>query len=314
MAVDDDLELPQYDCVAAFLDSLEHERNYSKHTVRNYRVDLLGYLRYCMRYSVDALHPSTRELRGFLADQDAARYSRKTINRRLSSLRSFFRWLNVNEISDSGSASAVRGPKIPRHLPHVLGAGEVEKLFSTLQMDVDAAQQDEEQAPLALRDKALFEFMYATGARVSEVAGATLASVDFSSRQATLFGKGSKERIVPLHEQCVQALKTYLQQGRPALEGRQSTDALFISTRGKALSADSIRKIFKERMALAGLGDGLSPHAMRHTFATDLLDGGADLRTVQELLGHASLSTTQIYTHLTPERLKTIHSQAHPRA
>ena len=170
-----------------------------------------------------------------------------------------------------------------------------------------------------MRDAAFFEVLYATGARISEVANLTLPQVNCASGRMRLMGKGSKERDVILHKQCVNALELYIQHSRPLLLTKQKgtekpSDALFLSKTGRPLSADSLRKIFKRRIVEAGLDPSLSPHAMRHTFATDMLNGGADLRSVQELLGHASLSTTQIYTHLSSARLKAVHAQAHPRA
>ena len=304
--------VPGFEEMKQFISSLQRERNYSPHTFRAYECDLKGYLRFSSRMEFDAFNPTPRQLRGYLADMDAARYSRKTINRRLSALSSFFRWLNVMDLSSSGSASAVSGPKLPKHLPHVLSASDIDALFADLELPQEQFENGEVDA-VALRNKALFEFMYATGARVSEVSRITLENIQWGSGQALLFGKGSKERIVPLHEQCLLALREYCEKGRPLLSFRPSVTQVFLSTRGNPLSTGAIRKIFKDEMARLGLDESLSPHAMRHTFATDFLDGGADLRSVQELLGHASLSTTQIYTHLTPERLKAVHSQAHPR-
>ena len=307
-----------------YLDSLSGERNYSPNTVRGYKTDLESYFFYAYRMNVEPLAPTTRQLRGYLADQDRARYSRKTINRRLSALRTFFRWLNVSNISTSNAISAVQGPKIPKHLPHIFSEAEIDNLFDTLEKDIEIASRmaqingDTTSEALSMRDDALFEVLYASGARVSEIAGMKLSQIDFSINQVKLFGKGSKERIVPLHQRCVDALRKYVDEGRPLLldprKRSQKNDAVFLSRTGNPLSADSIRKIFKSKLEKCGLDTSMSPHAMRHTFATDLLDGGADLRSVQELLGHASLSTTQIYTHLTPERLKAAHSQAHPRA
>ncbi len=310
--------------VECFLASLTGERNYSAHTVRAYKTDLNTFFHYANRQLFDPLAPTTRQLRGYLADQDKARYSRKTINRRLSALRSFFRWLNVSQRAASNAVSAVQGPKIPKHLPLVFSASELDALFDSLDRELKEAQRVTEEGKreagqaLVLRDEALFELLYASGARVSELAGLTCAQLDLSAGQLRLFGKGSKERIVPLHGQCIKVLQAYLETARPVLLAKRGDkkggDAVFLSKTGRPLSADAIRKAFKAQMMKAGLDAAFSPHAMRHTFATDLLDGGADLRSVQELLGHASLSTTQIYTHLTPERLKAAHLQAHPRA
>ena len=319
--------------VEGFLSFLYGQRNYSAHTVRAYETDVRTYFRYAKRLDFDALAPSTRNVRGYLSDQMSAGYSRKTINRRLSSLRTFFRWLNVSQISSCNTVSAVQGPKIAHHLPHVLSTAEIDALFAVLendacfetgteeagvQLSVPTAPTNVKEA-LALRDEAIFEVLYATGARISEVAGLTVSSVNCDAARMRLMGKGSKERDVVLHDRCVSVLERYLAAARPLLAAKNSnalgdSAAFFLSKSGKPLSADSLRKIFKEHVLETGLDPSLSPHAMRHTFATDMLNGGADLRTVQELLGHASLSTTQIYTHLTSDRLKAAHAQAHPRA
>ena len=321
--------------IASFLDYLRDQRNYSVHTVRNYETDIRTYFRYTKRFEIEPLSPSTKDVRGYLSDQMNARYSRKTINRRLSALRTFFRWLNISQLSECNTVSALQGPKLSKHLPHVLSPQELEVLFSSLEgelfeepgsagttslalsaIDTEDTKALKAQA-LTHRDAAIFEVLYATGARVSEVAGLTLAQLDLPHYQLRLLGKGSKERSVIIHEQCRSVLQSYIDTWRPYLQkfcGNNEEQAVFLSHTGRQLSADSIRKIFKDYVAKAGLDPSLSPHAMRHTFATDMLNGGADLRSVQELLGHASLSTTQIYTHLTPERLREAHAQAHPRA
>jgi integrase/recombinase XerD len=167
--------------------------------------------------------------------------------------------------------------------------------------------------PLGLRDRAVLEVLYATGARVSEVSSLELRDLDLSQGQVTLMGKGSKERIVPMHRIAVETVRRYLREARPMLLSGASGDTLFLSVRGRQYSADAIRRMFKRNTALVGAASALSPHALRHSFATHLLDSGADLRTVQELLGHVALSTTQIYTHLSTQRLQDVHRNAHPR-
>ena len=164
-----------------------------------------------------------------------------------------------------------------------------------------------------MRDQALLEFLYACGARISEASGLHSDCVDFDQCQVKVFGKGGKERIIPLHDLCIETMKRYFYDYRPVLLRDKSSPYFFVSTRGNQMGTDAMRKMFKETVREAGLDDSLSPHDMRHTFATDLLAGGADLRSVQEMLGHSSLSTTQIYTHLTPARLKQVHRLAHPR-
>ena len=304
---------PSLALLDGFIESLKVEKAASNHTMRSYRTDLESFLRWCSRKNVDPLHATHRQLRGYLGEMDAARYARSTINRRLSSLRGFYGWMSVNGYIGADPTGALSGPKQNKHLPHVLKHDEMTRLL-LVNAPVDAAGNPREQTARELRNQAVLEFLYACGARISEAAGLTLGDVDFEQRQVKIFGKGRKERIVPLHDLCIETMQRYLIEARPQLLGGKDTDRFFVSNKGNPMSADSMRKMFKDTVRAAGLDDRLSPHDMRHTFATDLLDGDADLRSVQEMLGHASLSTTQIYTHLSPARLKQAHNQAHPRA
>lgn len=298
--------------VQGFCDAMRFEHNASVHTVRAYRIDLMDYARWAYREGIDPLMATHRQLRRYLGELDRAQYSRTTINRRLSALRSFFRWLNVTGTIQEDPASILQGPKQQKSLPHVIRPNDMVKLLSVYGKR-DAAGRPREQSSTDLRNQALLEFLYACGARISEASGLLMANVDFARGQVKVFGKGSKERIIPLHDMAVSCMRTYALVARPTILGERTCDYFFVSTRGNRMGTDAMRKMFKEALRLAGLDETLSPHDMRHTFATDLLDGGADLRSVQEMLGHASLSTTQIYTHLTPGRLKQVHSQAHPR-
>ena len=297
----------------AFLESLRVEQNASEHTIRGYSVDIDAFLRWCARTSHDPLIIDHKGLRSYLGELDAARYKRTTINRHLSSLRGFYRWLRIQGVIEADPASVLSGPKQSRHLPHVIQATEMVRLLG-IHGPRDELGNEREQTIEDIRDQAILEFLYACGARISETANLRLADIDFPSKLVKVFGKGRKERIIPLHDFCIHALQTYIREARPQLLGKKSDDHVFISTRGNPLSTDAIRKMFKATIRAAGLDESLSPHDMRHTFATDLLNGGADLRSVQEMLGHASLSTTQIYTHMSAARLKQVHSQAHPRA
>uniref|UniRef100_UPI00248EA316 tyrosine-type recombinase/integrase n=2 Tax=Eggerthella TaxID=84111 RepID=UPI00248EA316 len=209
-------------------------------------------------------------------------------------------------------ASILQGPKQPKSLPHVIRASDMVKLL-TVYSKRDIAGRERDQSSIDMRNQALLEFLYACGARVSEASGLLASNVDFASGQVKVFGKGSKERIVPLHDMAVSSMCVYATTARPLILRDRTCDYFFVSTRGNRMGTDAIRKMFKEALRQAGLDETLSPHDMRHTFATDLLDGGADLRSVQEMLGHASLSTTQIYTHLSPGRLKQVHARTHPR-
>lgn len=299
--------------IDGFLESMHVEKATSSHTERSYRTDLEAFMRWCDRNQVDPLNATHKQLRFYLGELDAARYARSTINRHLSSLHGFYRWLTLQGLAQSDPASVLSGPKQSRHLPHVLRHEEMNRLLA-IHAPSDEAGNPVQQTPSDIRDQAILELMYACGARISEVAGLTVHDVDLNEHLVRLFGKGRKERIVPLHETCISALSAYLHDARPVLLGEKTSDRLFISTRGNPMSADAIRIMFKKTVRAAGLDERLSPHDMRHTFATDLLNGEADMRSVQEMLGHASLSTTQIYTHLSAQRLKDAHSQAHPRA
>jgi integrase/recombinase XerD len=289
-----------------FLTVLRVERNLSPHTVRAYSTDLASLHDWMSREQLDVTQIDHRTARRYLAELDRARYARKTINRHLSAIKTFFNWLVEADELESESLGVVSGPKLSKHLPSTVGDEDVARLLSV----------SDTTTTTGLRNQALLELFYASGARISEIAGLTLGSVDFERMQVLVFGKGSKERIIPLHTLALRRIHEYITLARPKLATKTSTSttALFLTTRGNAMSADSIRKMFKQCLIQAGLDSALSPHALRHSFATALLEGGADLRSVQEMLGHASLSTTQIYTHLSPAHLKDAHARAHPRA
>lgn len=289
--------------VDAFLAELANVRGYSAHTVRAYGTDLAAYLEWATRAGVDPIRLSHRQLRLYLAEMDRARYARRTIARRLAAIRSFFAFLVDREIVDSDPASILSAPKLPSRLPKTIQ----DEALAALLAAPDTA------TPVGLRDRVVLELLYATGIRVSELSGLDLADVDSAQGQLRVFGKGSKERIVPLHKMALGALAQYLHDGRPALL-KAPNDALLLSTRGNRLSQDAIRKLMKRYLAETGAALSVSPHTLRHTFATHLVEGGADLRSVQELLGHVALSTTQIYTHVGKRRLKDVHEDAHPRA
>ena len=299
--------------IEAFCIGFRAERNASENTLRAYRIDLSDYARWSSRAKIDPIHPTHKQLRRYLAELSAAQYARTTINRRLSALRTFFQWLNVTGRVSEDPASALSGPKKSKKLPHVIRPADMAALLS-VHAPRDARGRKLEQTPPQMRDQAILEFLYACGARISEASGLELSNVDLDSAQVKVFGKGSKERIIPLHDMAVESMRSYLLVARPRLEkpGKPSS-YFFLSTRGAQMGTDAMRKMFKATCAQAGLSAEITPHDMRHTFATDLLSGGADLRCVQELLGHASLSTTQVYTHTTPGRLAEVHRLAHPR-
>lgn len=288
--------------VDRFISTLEVERNLSSHTVRAYRSDLEGFLRWVERSGLDLFALSHRRLRGYLGELDRARYARTTVNRRLSAIRTFFGWLVDEGVIDSDPSSVILSPKQPRSLPRLVAADDLKKLLET----------PDSSTPAGLRDVAILELLYATGMRVGELAGLAIGDLDLSAGQVKVMGKGSKERILPVHPYAVKLLRGYLIDVRPTFAKQQST-TLFLSSRGNPMSADAVRSMLKQRLAEAGLDRSYSPHDLRHTFATHLLEGGADLRSVQELLGHATLSTTQVYTHLSVGHLKDVHRTTHPR-
>lgn len=299
--------------LSSYVESLTFERNLSKNTIKAYTEDLQEYERWAKREAIDPLAPTKRGVRLYLAYLDQAGYTHKTISRRLSALKGFFGWACARGMVDVDPVTSLRSPKPERHLPKVMPKHELEKLLSVHMQCLDHAKGAVEKAQ-ELRDQAVLEMMYASGARISEASSLTLENVDLREGQLRLFGKGSKERIVPIHALACGILERYLVQARSVLEGKDSVPWVFLSKRGNRYSEDAIRRMFKRTLALAGLDGVYTPHDMRHTFATDVLAGGADLRSVQEMLGHASLSTTQIYTHLTPERLRDAQRLAHPRA
>lgn len=299
--------------VDRFCESFATERRLSEHTVRAYHADLTAFAVWCFGKSVDPATADVRTLRRYLADLSAAGYERTTINRHLSSLRTFYRWLIVQGVAADDPAGALMGPKKERSLPAVIGPADMAALLS-VHGPRDVLGRPRKQSAQDIRDQALLEFLYACGVRVSEASGLLERDVDFAGASVKVFGKGSKERIVPLHPMALATMAEYRDRARGELLVAGPCPYFFVSNRGRAYSTDAIRRMFKRTVRQAGLDESLSPHAMRHTFATDVLGGGADLRSVQEMLGHASLSTTQIYTHVEAERLKAVHAQACPRA
>ena len=286
-----------------FVRSLIQIQNKSEKTASSYRSDLDIYLEWAKRMNLDPLHLEYRQLRLYLAEQSAAQYARSTIARRLACLRSFFSYLKQEGIVENNPAQLLQTPKVEKTLPNVLSEKELDAI-----LDVHDVSTDE-----GLRDSALLELLYASGGRVSEISGLALDDLKLEQGVALVRGKGGKERYVPLHQLAIGKLQDYLVIARPNLLSDKATDAVFLSTRGNVLSADAIRRIVKKSAQMAGINRPVSPHSFRHSFASDMLNNGADLRSVQELLGHANLSTTQVYTHLSSKRLLAVHQQAHPR-
>lgn len=293
------------EAIEGYLAHLSGVRNLSPNTTRAYGQDLRAFLLWTQREGVSPLRVTHRDLRAYLLELTRAGYSTRTIARHLSALRGLYRWMLREGLCDSAAVTALSSPKLARTLPRTMSDADVRRLLETC----------EGSEPVELRDRAFLELLYATGARISEVAGLSVDDVAFDQGLVSLFGKGSKERVVPVYPVALERVESYLARGRGALARTdRPTSALFLSTRGNPMSADALRTAFERRVAQAGLDPALTPHAMRHTFATELLGGGADLRSVQELLGHESLATTQVYTHLSVERLKEAARSAHPRS
>ena len=291
--------------IAEFVDFLDKERNDSPHTVKAYERDLTAFARFCEDYyggpwtwaGVDRL-----AVRGFLAAEQQRGLGKRSVARALSALRTFYRFLNATRGVEVNPARAARTPKLDRTLPAYLDRAETDALFQTAEARAQAGGLRE------ARDLAMLELFYSTGMRLSELAGLNDADIDLVSDQVKVRGKGKKERILPIGSRAIQALRQYQDK-----RGHTSR-AVFLNQRGKRLTPRAIQKAMKRLFDTLARGTDLHVHTLRHSFATHLLDAGADLRSVQELLGHASLGTTQVYTHTSVERLKKVYHQAHPRA
>ena len=282
--------------IEKFMRYLEIEKNYSPHTVLNYRLDLEGFKGFLGGAPLENVDYLT--LRKYLAMVKEKNLSVRTIARRLSTLRSFFKFLTREGHLKTNPTLSLSSPKQEKHLPVFLTEDEATKLIEAV------VAKDER----ALRDKAVLETFYSTGIRISELTGLKVDDIDFIGSVVKVMGKGRKERIVPIGEQAIRAIRAYLE------KRKKQSEALFLNKSGKRMTVRGIRNLVQKYVLIASMKHGVSPHTLRHSFATHLLNRGADLRSVQELLGHVNLSTTQIYTHLTTERLKSVYDKAHPRA
>jgi integrase/recombinase XerD len=296
--------------VLDFLAYLEFERGLSRNTLEAYRSDLLQFGAYLGRSGGDVLTAGHAELAGFLDELAAGDGDRRpavapaTLQRKAACLRSFYRHLRREEVIAHDPTADLRAPRKSQRLPAVLSRDEVARLLAAPRGG----------SPAALRDRALLELMYACGLRASEATGLALRDLDLKAGVLRARGKGSKERLVPVGREAVTATRAWLERGRPAFAGLGDEPAVFVNRRGTALTRQGLYKIVQRHARAVGLGDRMSPHTLRHTFATHLLAGGCDLRSLQEMLGHADVATTQIYTHLSAERVKDAYFRAHPRA
>jgi integrase/recombinase XerD len=295
--------------VLDFLAYLEFERGLSRNTLEAYRTDLLQLGQWLAARGVQAEQARHEDLAAFLAEMAAGGPDRPavapaTLQRKTACLRSFYRHLRREGLVDHDPTAELRAPRKGQRLPQVLTRDEVARLL--------AAPRGTE--PTALRDRALLELMYACGLRASEATDLQVTDVDLRAGVLRTRGKGSKERLVPVGREAVAALQAYLVRARPVLVGLREERHLFVNARGAGLTRQGLYKIVQRHARAVGLDGRMSPHTLRHTFATHLLAGGCDLRSLQEMLGHADIATTQIYTHLSAERLKDVYFRAHPRA
>ena len=279
-----------------FLTYLDIEKNYSKYTLINYKIDLDEFFVFIGEMPIEKVDYLT--LRRYLAKIREKEPKPRTIARKLSSLRSFLKFLTREGYLKVNPSKLLTTPKLDKRLPQFLTEEEVTKFIEAPKLDDDMGR----------RDRAILETLYSTGIRVSELVGMDMESIDFISNIVKVAGKGKKERLVPIGNRAIRAIQDYVE------KRKHKEKAVFLNKSGKRLSTRSVVNITEKYIKMAGIREKLSPHALRHSFATHLLNRGADLRAVQELLGHVNLSTTQIYTHMTTEKLKSVYSKAHPRA
>ena len=294
----------------------------SEHTLRSYSTSVGTYLDWLAERGVDWRAPARADLRAYLA-RLVGSGARSSVSQRLAAIRSFHRFAARSGIAAGDPWGSIAAPRLPRRLPRVLELDQIERLLEVVDSDEAAAAAGRRRDPglasaLAIRDRAIVEVAYAAGLRISELADAELSAVDLARGEVRVMGKGRKERIGLLGRPAIAALEAYLETARPDLETRRSgaarSDAVFLNSDGSPIGVRGLRYRIDRLCRRAGLPEGVSPHTLRHSFATHLLDGGADLRVVQELLGHESLATTQVYTHVSAARLRAAYATAHPRA
>ncbi len=294
--------------VAQFLRYLSVEKNASELTIKSYREDLIDLSDYLVDHLGQGVKPNQvtpRDLRGYAAALHEAGYARSSISRKLASLRSFYRFAQRQQMVDSNPARPLRNPRGQRKLPHFLTSKQVEKLLMAPSLVETLGQ----------RDHAILETIYSAGLRVSEVVGLNDGDLDFEEAIVRVRGKGRKERLSPLGRYAIEALHNYMPRRQRAPQEPAGRDApVFVNRFGRRLTTRSVGRMLEKYIKLVGLDTRTSPHTLRHSFATHLLDRGADIRSVQELLGHKSLVTTQIYTHVSTASLREVYLKAHPRA
>ncbi len=293
--------------IEEFLGYINVERGYSANTLAAYRNDLGQYVEYLeSRPEITAWSDVRKgDMVEYVLCLKEREYSSATVARKVASVKSFFHFLVAESVVTDDPTATLDAPRVKKRLPRALSREEVDRLL---------AMPLEGQAPKSLRDAALLEVLYATGMRVSELVALNLDDVNLASGTVRCFGKGAKERIIPMYERASEALRTYVQEGRISYLRNPEEKALFLNPRGTRLTRQGLWLIIKDYVKRSGIRSEVTPHTLRHSFATHLLDGGAGLREVQKLLGHSNVSTTQIYTHVSGERLRDAYDEAHPRA
>lgn len=286
-----------------FIKYLTNEKRYPETTISSYERDLDNYYGYIELKKIDYKNITKDEIRDYLKYLDDLNYSKNTVSRILSTLRHFYTYLVTNKEVKINQFKLIRNPKKEKKLPNFLQGDELQKIFDTINIET----------PLGMRNRLIVELLYASGLRVSELTELKMNDIDISNKEIRVTGKGDKERIVYFGDYAKKYLELYLKEGRKELLNNKKSDYLLINNLGDNLSTRGVQMVIDDIVKQASLKHNISPHALRHTFATDLLNNGADLKSVQELLGHSSLSTTQIYTHITNERLRSVYLQTFPR-
>jgi len=293
--------------LAHFTGYLSIERGCSRNTVVSYRADLEDFIAYLRGRGISSFSGADRDvITDYLGECKERGLESSSIARRLVAVKVFFRYLFQERLVDGDVTDVMSSPKLWRILPDFLTSAEVDALIG--------AYPKNSKDPLTLRNRCILEMLYSSGLRVSECAGLKNGCVRFDEGLVRVFGKGSKERLVPVGRAALNALKTYLEKGRPLLLKTKESPALFLSYRGEPLERERIWQVVKDAARIAGIAKSIHPHTLRHSFASHLLENGADLRAIQEMLGHADISTTQIYTHIDSRRLLSVHKKFHPRA
>lgn len=289
--------------IKEFIKYLKNEKRYPETTITSYQKDLDNYYGFIKAKNINYITINKDEIRSYLKYLDELKYSKTTISRILSTLRHFYQYLMIQQVVKVNMFKLIKNPKKDKKLPNFLQSDELQKIFDSISLET----------PLGIRNRLIVELLYASGLRVSELTNLSLDNINLSTKEIRVLGKGSKERIVFFGEYAKKYLELYLEESRPQLLNKTKTNILLLNNNGEPISTRGIQLVIDNVVRDAALKHNISPHVLRHTFATDLLNNGADLKSVQELLGHSSLSTTQIYTHITNERLRSVYLKTFPR-